>query len=171
MANSAGDVIASLSAVRPFGAAGAATPDNRATFQVWDFAPASTEFAFLGGRMRGWDDSSDFLVRFIWTASTAVAGDGTQTRWEIAFWLLDDDGDDIDAGWNGAASQGVSVTPPAVCGDPCYTEIPFTAAQINGITNGKAFRIMVHRDHDHADDDMAGDAELWADSFEIIADP
>lgn len=168
MANNTGDVVARISSVRPYGTTAGATPDNRAQIQVWDFAPAVTEFAYLGLRMRGWDESTSVKVRFGWFAST-TAGTGQEVRWEFAFWRLAADGDDVDAGWNGAAEQGVSSLAPAVCGDPQYGEITFTAAQVNGILNGELGRGRIFRDHDHADDDMAGDAELIADSFEIVA--
>lgn len=170
MPNNTDDVVARVSSVRPYETTAAATPDNRAGFQVWDFAPGSTEFAYADGRMRGWDDSTSIKVRFAWFASTAVADD---VRWEVAFWRLADGGDDVDAGWNGAAPQGILSTAPGTCGDPKYVEIEFASGEINGVLNGELFRIRIYRDHDYTEngneDDMAGDAELIADSFEIVA--
>lgn len=168
MANSSGDVVAKITSIRPYGTTAGATPDNRAGFQVWDFDATTTEYAYADGRMRGWDGSTSIVLRFGWIAST-TAGTGEEVRWEVGFWRLADEGDDVDGGWSGATEQGVSSAAPATCGQIQYAEITFTSAQIDSIANGELFRLRIFRDHDHADDDMAGDAELKADSFELVA--
>lgn len=164
MANSTDDVLAFLSAVRPYGATLGATPDSRAGFQVWDFDTVQDEFAYIDGILQGWDGTTNLKLKFSWISSTATAGN---VQWEAAFWLLDDEDVDVDGGWAGAASQGVSSDAPGTCGQLQYTEIEFTAAQIDGITNGKEFRILIQRDV--SEDNMAGDAELRADSFRLLA--
>jgi hypothetical protein len=170
MANSNNDVVAHLGAVKPYGTSAAATPDSRSSLgiKLWDFIDSGGgTYIFIPGRMRGWDGSADIKLRFVWTASTAT---GNDVSWKIAFMRLNDGGPDIDSGWAGAAEQEVVSTAPGTCGDPKYEEKIFTAAEINGIQEGEAFRIRMRRDPSDADESMTGDAELWDGYFELLAD-
>lgn len=168
MANSTDDVVAHISTVRPYGSSAGATPDSRADIQVWDFDDDTTEYAYLDGRMRNWDGSTSVQVRFAWTASTDN-NSAHQVRWVIEFWHLADGGDDVDSGWAGSGEQGVSSNVAATCGDPIYAEIEFSSAQMDSVADGDLFRLRIYRYTSHEDDDCSGDAEVWADSFEIVA--
>ena len=53
---------------------------------------------------------------------------------------------------------------PSACPRPMLLNVPpivsLTNAQIDGLLKNEAFRMRVDRDHDHADDDMVGNAEI-----------
>ena len=45
-------------------------------------------------------------------------------------------------------------------GEVAYDAIAFTNAQIDGLLVGESFRLRLSRNPPHADDNMAGDAEM-----------
>jgi len=136
----------------------ASTPKEE--FPLHDFDPDASEYIDLFGRLSELYDGGGLTITLPWAASSAVAGDGTEVRWEAAFRRLADDADDMDAS-HSYSYNGVSDAPPSASGEITYPTIAVTeGADMDSLAAGECFVLRIYRDHDHADDDMAGDAEL-----------
>lgn len=135
----------------------AATLDARNQHPVLDFDASADESAMFEGVMPRNYDGGDLIVTLMWMASTAVAGD---VVWDVAWERHEDDAFDLDAD-GFAAVQSVTDTCANVSGELSYPTITFTNVQADSIAAGESFRLKVTRDADNANDDMAGDAELF----------
>lgn len=138
-------------------AANYATFDTRNDHLILDFDPDADESAIFPGVMPASYAGGGLTVTLVWLASSATSG---EARWDVAFERHQDDTTDLDSD-SFAGVQSVTATAPSASGEPKYSGISFTdGAQIDSIAVSESFRMKVTRDADHADDDMAGDAEL-----------
>lgn len=134
-----------------------ATLDTRNGHPCLDFDAGVTEFAIFTGILPRHYGGGGVTVTLIWAATSATA---EQARWDVEFEALAENAQDIDSD-GFAAAQSVTDTTDGQTGELNYVEVPFTdGAQMDSVAAGQAFRLRVSRDHDHADDDMTGDAEL-----------
>lgn len=163
-----GDVVGHITAVIPPGAS-AATIDTRAggstpaeAIRVWDFDASSSEYMDFMGYLEGYD-AGGLTVTLYYSMSSATSD---QVRWEVAFRSIEDDAEDIDSS-HSYAFNGVSDTVPSAAGEISMPTITFTdGADMDNVDDGDWFIFRIYRDHDHADDDATGDAELWG--FKIL---
>ncbi len=136
--------------------AGGSTPAEQVT--VYDFDAAADEYLdFKCLLLENYDDGGlEFTLP--WSAASATSG---QVRWEIGIRRMNDDAEDIDSSHT-YLYNGVSDTAPSASGELSYPVISFTdGADMDSWAAGEIAIIRVHRDYDHADDGMSGDAELW----------
>ena len=74
---------------------------------------------------------------------------------------MNDDAEDIDSS-HSYSFNGVSDTCASASGELSYPSIAFTdGADMDNWAAGEIAIVRIYRDHDHADDTMSGDAELW----------
>lgn len=136
--------------------AGGSTPAE--SISVYDFDASASEYMDFKAFLKGYDGGG-LTFRIAWTSTSATSG---QTRWEIGIRRLSDDADDVD-GSHSYDTNGVSATAPSAAGEIVYDNITFTnGADMDSWADGEAAIIRIYRDHDHADDGMTGDAELFA---------
>lgn len=141
--------------------AGGSTPAE--SFPVWDFDASATEYLDLVGVMSPRYSGAALKVRLPWTATSATTGG---VRWEGSFRRLDT-AEDVDTSLS-YTFQGATATAPGTNGFPLYTEVAFSAAQIDGVLAGEMFVLRIRRKHDDAGDTMTGDAELWASQVLVL---
>lgn len=159
-----GDPVVQILAVIPPGAS-AATLDARAggstpaeAVIVYDFDASSDEYMDFLCQLRGYDGGG-LTFTLPWSASSATSG---QTRWEIGIRRMNDDAEDLDAA-HSYDFNGVSDTAADASGELSYPTITFTdGSDMDSWADGELAIVRVHRDYDHGDDNMTGDAELWA---------
>lgn len=140
-----------------------ATPDTRAggstpaeNVLVSDFDAGSSEYLDFKAVLLGYGGGG-LTFTLPWMASSATAG---QTRWELGIRRLDDDAEDIDTS-HAYQFNGVSDTAPSASGELSYPTITFAdGPDMDDWANGELAILRLYRDHDHGDDNMAGDAEL-----------
>jgi len=158
-----GDPVVQVLRIMPPGAssatmdarAGGSTPAENVT--VWDFDASSDEYLDFLCQLVGYDGGG-LTFTLPWSASSATSG---QVRWEVAVRRLNDDAEDIDVS-HSYAFNGVSDTAPSASGELSYPTVTFTdGADMDSWADGELAIVRVHRDYDHADDGMSGDAELW----------
>ena len=135
---------------------GFATLDIRNDHPVLDFDAAASEDAIFGGVLPRHYGGGGIKARVVWMASSATT---LEARWEGSFERHQDDAFDLDAD-GFATEQIVEPTAPSASGEVSYDDITFTNAQIDGLLVGESFRFRLRRNGGHANDDMAGDAEL-----------
>jgi hypothetical protein len=136
-----------------------ATPDTRNSRPCLDFDASTTERAVFSAVMPQHYDGSGVTVylHVAWSSDTNTAH---KTRWDVAFELVGDGDLDVDSD-DFAAANSASQSVVATSGHVDITTIAFTdGADMDSVAAGDGFRIYVERDHDHADDDASGDAEL-----------
>lgn len=158
-----GDPVVQILEVMPPGA-NAATIDIRPggstpaeNVLVYDFDASSDEYMDFKCMLRGYDGGG-LTFTLPWSASSATSG---QARWEVGIRRMDDDAEDIDAAHT-YDYNGVSDTAPSASGELSYPTIAFTdGSDMDSWADGEVAIVRVHRDYDHAEDGMAGDAELW----------
>ena len=137
--------------VRP----GGSTPAENVL--VYDFDASSDEYMDFKCLLTGYDGGG-LTFKLSWSASSATSG---QIRWEIGIRRMDDDNEDID-GAHSYDYNGVSDTAASASGELSYPTITFTdGADMDSWADGEVAIVRVHRDYDHGDDGMTGDAELW----------
>lgn len=159
-----GDPVVQILAVIPPGAS-AATMDARAggstpaeNVRVWDFDASSDEYMDFLCKLEGYGGGG-LTFTLPWSASSATSG---QVRWEIGIRRIQDDAEDID-GAHTYQFNAVSDTAPSASGEISYPTITFTdGADMDSWADGELAIVRVHRDYDHGDDGMSGDAELWS---------
>lgn len=136
--------------------AGGSTPTEQVI--VHDFDATTAWYLDLLCKLVGYDGVG-LTFTLVWSASTATTGD---VRWEIAVRAMPDDAEDIDAAHT-YVFNGVTDAAPSVSGEVVYPTIAFTdGADMDSWAEGELAIVRVRRDPAHGDDDMAGDAELWA---------
>jgi len=158
-----GDPVVQVLQVMPPGAnaarmdarAGGSTPAENII--VYDFDPAADTYMDFLCKLVGYDDGG-LAFTGPWSASSGTSG---QVRWRYALRRIADDAEDVDGAHTYDYNE-VSDTAPSVNGELSYPTISFTdGADMDNVGDGELFVLRVHRDYDHADDNMAGDAELW----------
>ncbi len=136
---------------------GSATLDTRNAHLVLDFDAATDEDAVFPIFMPRHYGGGGITCTIVWMASTATAN---EARWDISLESHTDDVDDLDTD-SFAAVQSVDATTASASGEPAYDTIAFTdGAQMDSLVVGESGRLKLNRDANHANDDMAGDAEL-----------
>lgn len=143
---------------------GGSTPAE--AIPVLDFAPDASEYADWQCVMPRNYAGGGLTVIIHWMASNATSGG---VRWEAALARVADDALDVD-GDQSYDTNGVTATTASACGEVDYATITFTdGADMDSVVAGDVFWFRLYRDHDHANDDMANDAELV--SIEIRETP
>lgn len=124
---------------------------------VHDFDASSDEYLDFLCQLEGYD-SGGLTFTIYWSASSATSGD---VRWEIGIRRVQDDAEDIDTS-HSYQFNAVTDTAPSASGEVVQVDITFTdGADMDSWADGELAIIRIHRDYDHVDDDMSGDAELW----------
>lgn len=142
---------------------GGSTPAEQ--YPVWDFPADASKYIDIACMLQGYDGGG-LTITLPWSAS-ATAGGANQVRWEVAIRRIADDAEDVNTSHT-YAFNGVSDSPPSAIGELSYPTVTFTdGADMDSLADGEAFILRVYRDHDHADDAMSGDAELWADQIVV----
>lgn len=142
--------------VRP----GGSTPAEG--FEVWDFDDTTVEYLDLIGTMSRHFVGQALKLRLPWTATSAVAGN---VKWQAAFRRFDA-AHDVD-GSKTYTYQSTTTAVPGTSGYTAYTDIDFTAAQIDGVLAGEQFCLRVRRDTS-VGSNATGDAELWVPGIQLV---
>lgn len=134
-----------------------AIPDTRNDHLVLDFDAATDESAIFPIVIPNhYAATTGITVTVVWLASTATSGN---VIWDGSWERHEDDITDLDAD-SFAAVQSVTATAASASGEPQYSDIVFTNAQIDGLLVNESGRFKLTRDADNASDTMAGDAEI-----------
>jgi hypothetical protein len=131
-----------------------ATLDLRNNRVVLDFDAATGETTYFAGVLPSNYAGGDLSVSIHWMASAATTG---SVRWNVQFERTEADGPDLDSD-DYQATASVTSAANATSGVVAVTTVAITS--LDSAVAGDAFRIAVGRDATHADDDMAGDAEV-----------
>lgn len=135
--------------------AGGSTPAEN--FPVWDFDPDASEYLDFLCKLEGYAGGG-LTFTIVWSATSATSG---QTRWEIGIRRVQDDAEDVDTS-HSYVTNGASDTAASASGEVSYPTIAFTdGADMDSWAEGELAIVRIYRDHDHGDDGMTGDAELW----------
>ena len=139
--------------------AGGSTPAEAIT--VLDFDPDASEYMdFKFVLPDGYEDGGLTLAVIYSMTSDHDEGTPHKVRWEIGLARIADDALDMNSD-QAYAFNGVSDTVPSVVGEVSYAAITFTdGADMDSLAAGEMAILRVYRDHDHADDNATGDAEL-----------
>lgn len=139
-------------------ASNSATLDTRNVTLVLDYDASTDESMEYGGFMpRNYAGTTGITVTLGWAATTATSGD---VVWNVGFKSISDDADDLDSKAFAAVNAATDTTASA-SGEVAYVTITFTdGADMDSVTAGEYFRMIVTRDADNGSDTMAGDAEL-----------
>lgn len=134
--------------------AGGSTPAE--SIPVYDFDPDAIEYLDFICRLRNYDGGG-LTFNIAWMATSATTG---VTRWGIAIRRLQDDAEDVDTSqtydYNDADCTTASAT-----GEVAYDTITFTSgADMDSWADGELAIVRLRRNATHANDNMAGDAEL-----------
>ena len=130
--------------------------DTRNSHPVLDFDDGTDEDAVFNGYLPENYSGNGLTVKLVWMSTGAVIGD---VVWLGSFERIADSGHDLDAD-SFAATQTATEACDATNGAVTYTDVAFTAAQIDSLAAGEAYRLKVTRDADAGADTMVGDAEL-----------
>jgi len=151
---------------------------NAATFTtsgdhlVLAFDASSTESALFGGWMPNNYASGGLTVTLTWTSDTGISSSGGtefKVRWDADFerhvvstGAEPTGGTRLDASDFTASPQSATgIVPYSYSKMIQSTDVVFTdGAQIDSLEPNESFRLRVRRDHDHADDNLTGDAFL-----------
>jgi len=137
-----------------------ATLDTRNGRPCLDFDASSTEQAIFSDVMPQHYDSGGVTVylHVAWSSDNSASH---KTRWDVAFERVGDGQLDID-GDSFAAVNSVSQSVEGTLGNVDITSVSFSdGVDMDSVATGEGFRLSIQRDHDHADDDATGDAELY----------
>jgi len=138
---------------------GGSTPAE--TIPVLDFDADTSEYIDFKIILPAGYASGGLTVTVIFSM-TSDHDEGTphKVRWEVAFARISDD--DLDMNGDQAYDfNGVSAIVPSVVGEVSYDNITFTnGADMDSLAAGEMAILRIYRDHDHADDNATGDAEL-----------
>jgi hypothetical protein len=136
--------------------AGGSTPVEGVN--IWQFDAATIWYLDFLCYLSGYGGSG-LTLTLPWTAATATTG---VTRWGAAVHRLLAGTDDIDVSHTYDYNV-LDATAPGTSGMVLYSAITFTdGADMDSWANGELAIIRVRREANHANDTMAGNAELWA---------
>jgi len=139
--------------------AGGSTPAE--AIPVLDFDADASEYMDFKIALPAGYASGGLTVTIIYSM-TSDHDEGTphKVRWEVAFARVADDALDLN-GDQAYDYNGVSDIVPSVVGEVSYATITFTdGADMDSLAAGEMAILRIYRDHDHADDNATGDAEL-----------
>lgn len=92
---------------------------------------------------------------------SAASATTNEARMGLAIRRLADDAEDSDTSHTYDFNY-LDITAPSVAGELTYDEIAFTSgADMDSLAAGETFILRVTREATHANDDMAGNFELW----------
>ena len=135
----------------------AAGTNGHPDFHVLDFDKDSTEFAQFSVAMpKSWD-GTDIYAYYYWIGHT----DTNEVRWDIQVLSINNN-EELAQGY----ATAVGVTDTSLNDATRIAISPKTGAIACSGADNDLLCFQVSRDHDHADDDMAGDARLWGILFE-----
>lgn len=124
---------------------------------VWAFDAATIWYLDFLCVLRGYAGGG-LTFNLPWTAATATSG---VTRWGLAIHRLAAGVDDVDAAHTYDYNV-LDATAPATAGFVLYSTITFTnGVDMDSWANNELAIIRVRREANHANDTMAGNAELW----------
>jgi hypothetical protein len=133
-----------------------AVPNERNLQFVLEFDAATDSSATFRGRIPSTYAGGGITVVLVWAAATATTG---SVRWDVSFEAQV--AQDIDSDGFATAVSATSAATNGTSGIETLTSIALTnGAQIDSVAAGGVFRVRINRDADHANDDMAGLAQL-----------
>lgn len=125
---------------------------------VWDFDAGQSERTVYSAVLGNHYSGGGFTVTIHYAMSSAVSPATVRFDGEVE--RIGDEVQDIDSE-SFAAAQSVTDTVPVVNGHTGVATILMAdGAEIDNLVVGEEFRFRLTRDHDHADDDAAGDLEV-----------
>jgi len=129
---------------------------------VLDFAADASEYADFKIALFPSYSGGGLTVTIIFSMTSDATEATSGVRWEVAFRRINDDAEEIDATTDHTyAFNGVTAMVPSEIGEVSYDDITFTdGADMDSLAAGEMAILRIYRDHDHADDDASGDAEL-----------
>ena len=135
---------------------GGSTPAERV--RVHSFDAAAIEYVDYLCRLQGYAGGG-LTFTIAWSAASATSG---VTRWGIAVRRIQDDLEDIDTAHTYDFNV-LDATAPSATGEVAYDTITFTnGADMDSWANLENAIVRVRREANHANDTMAGDAEMWS---------
>ena len=142
--------------------AGGSTPAERVLLASFD--AATIEYLDLLVYLTGSYAGGGVTITLPWTATSATTG---VTRWGAAVRHIADDAEDID-GSQTYDYNDVDDTCASASGEISMPTIAFTSgADMDSWVAGEYAILRVRRNASHANDTMAGDAELWLNGVVI----
>lgn len=136
---------------------GGSTPPEIVPVRLFD--DAAIEVMDYKCRLVGYDGGG-ITIQLPWSADTATTN---EVRWNAGIRRFDDNAEDLDTSHSYAFNFTDSTAPTTSTGKVRYATITFTdGADMDLLVNGELFILRIRREATHANDDMAGDAELWA---------
>jgi len=139
--------------------AGGSTPAE--SIIVLDFDADSSEYMDFKFALPTNYDGGGLDVCIIFSM-TSDHDEGTphKVRWEAAIAAITNDNVDMNSD-QAYDFNGTSATVPSEVGEVSYDHILFTdGADMDSLAAGSMAILRIYRDHDHADDNATGDAEL-----------
>jgi hypothetical protein len=135
--------------------AGGSTPAEQ--HLVWNFDAATIWYLDFKCHLEGYAGGGlTFLID--WLAATATSG---VTRWGLALRANPDDAEDLDASHTYDYND-VDDTAASASGERSRATITFTdGADMDSVANGEPFILRLRRNASHANDTMAGNAQLY----------
>jgi hypothetical protein len=125
---------------------------------VWAFDAGVPWYLDFLCRLQGYGNGG-LTFTLPWTAATATTG---ATRWGIAIHRLAAGVDDVDVAHT-YVYTALDVSAPGTAGFMTYSTLALThGAAMDGWLNLESALVRVRREADHANDTMAGNAELWS---------
>jgi len=138
--------------------AGGSTPNE--VVSVLDFDADASEYADFKFVLPAGYAGGGLTVTVIFSMTSDHEEGAHKVRWEVGFARINDDSIAISAD-HAYAFNGVSATIPSVLTEVSYDNIPFTdGVDMDSLAAGEMAILRIYRDHDHADDNATGDAEL-----------
>jgi hypothetical protein len=128
-----------------------------------DFDASQTEFADFPNLVMPHNYNNGGLTIDVVYSMSSDGGGSNKVRWEIGFRAIEDDAEDQDTTVHSYDTNGVSDIVPDAVGEVSIGQITFTdGADMDNVDAGDLFHLRISRDHDHADDNATGDAQLQA---------
>ncbi|GAG96253.1 unnamed protein product, partial [marine sediment metagenome] len=139
--------------------AGGSTPNE--VVSVLDFDADASEYKdFKFALPSGYAGSGLDVTIYFSMTSDHDEGTPHKVRWEVGFARISDDDVDIN-GDHAYAFNGISDTVPSEVGEISMAHILFdNGADMDSLAASNMGILRIYRDHDHADDNATGDAEL-----------
>jgi hypothetical protein len=134
--------------------AGGSTPAERVP--LWQFDASTIEYMDFYCQLQGYAGGG-LTFTLPWSATSATTG---VTRWGIGIRRIADDAEDVDTSQTYDYND-VDDTTASATGEFSYPTLAFTnGADMDSWAEGEMAIVRVRRNASHANDTMAGDAEL-----------
>ncbi len=135
--------------------AGGSTPAEATP--LLEFDASTAWYMDFVGRLGSNYAGNGLTVKFFWMAASATTG---VTRWGAAFRRVQDDAEDLDTSQTYDFNETDDTTASA-SGEVSEVTITFTSgADMDNLAAGEMFILRVYRNAGHANDTMAGNAQL-----------